>query len=135
MADMRACPLVLAPAILSCIAMRSTLSAGTPWRGIPCAPLFMAGVYGGMTDIVSISPRFAARLVHAGALTAMERLGAKAVEDEARVGALNSTAPMDQARSTCFTAFKRSVLRVSCRATCAGSAWVSCRATCAGSAH
>lgn len=78
----------------------------------------MVGVYGGMTDIVSISPRFAAQLVHAGALTAMERLGATAVEDEARVGATISTMPMDQARSTCFTAFKRSVPRVSCCADC-----------------
>lgn len=57
------------------------LRAGNPWGFVerPAAMDIMGGIWDTVTALGSISPRFAARLVYAGALTAVERLAAAAM--------------------------------------------------------
>ena len=55
--------------------------ADNPWAQFdrPAAMSSMGGICNIVTDLGSISPRFAARLVKAGVLTAVERLAAAAL--------------------------------------------------------
>lgn len=76
----------------------------------------MASLYGLIANLGRISARFLARLVYAGALSALERLGSKAAEHGARTGA--GEKEMEEARMKCFTTFARSVPQVSCRGCC-----------------
>ena len=63
------------------LARGSTLSAGDPWTNLSgSAPRFVASLYYSFTNLGGISACFAARLVHAGALTALQRLSIKAAE-------------------------------------------------------
>lgn len=77
--------------------------------------------YEAFTDLGSISAGFAARLVHAGALTLLMRLVDKAVDAwqaarrGAAAGALDTPALTEIILEGCFTTFGRPVPRVSCR--------------------
>ena len=99
----------------------SMLGAGDPWRGAPDAVQSMAKILDKFLSLTRISARFLARMVRAGALTALERMAAKqlmrcgeAAEHAAGAEAANTTAQIEALVMGCCAAFGRSVPRVSC---------------------
>ena len=81
----------------------------------------MATSYDYFLSLTRISASFSARMVHAGALTALERMAAKqlmhcgeAAEHAAGAKAANTTAQIEALVMGCCAAFGRSVPRVSC---------------------
>ena len=92
----------------------------------PDAVMSMSIFFDSLINLSRISARFAARLVHAGALTAMERLAAKqlehsgeAAEQGAGADAGDTAAEMEVLVMNCCAAFGCSVPRVSRRDGCA----------------
>ena len=92
------------------------LGADNPWEGSRSASQHMESLYAMVANLGRISARFVARLVHAGALTALERLRSKAAGHGARLGAHEKA--MEEARTLCFTTFARSVPQVTCWGCC-----------------
>ena len=78
----------------------------------------MAVFFGKFTDLSRISARFAARLVQAGALTALHCLAEQLrhCREEAGADAANAIARTEKIVKKCFTAVAREGPRVSCRA-------------------
>ena len=100
--------------------------AGNPWADSEEAPQCAVRLcFEAFTDLACISAEFAARLVHAGALTALMRLLDKvvaqrtaAVRHGAPEGAHDGPAPTKKVVMGCFTSVGRLVPQVSCRPRC-----------------
>ena len=77
----------------------------------------MAVFFGKFTALSRISARFAARLVQAGALSALHCLAEqlKHCREEAGAAAASAIARTEKIVMVCFTAVAREVPRVSCR--------------------
>ena len=92
---------------LKCFPVRSTLFRRHPWPYYHDPSESMVSLYAIFADLALISARFAARLVQARALAALESLAAKALakwEANPCHGGLGAGA-ITSARMECFTAF------------------------------
>ena len=95
--------------------------AGDPWARTERPAARMIGVCATLNDLASISPRLAARLAHAGALTAVERLADAAVALErvrggdaaGRDATESMTNPVSDTDRVCVPTFGCFVPRVS----------------------
>ena len=107
--------------ILSNFLTRGKLGAGGPWAEDPAAPQSKAILFDNVTSLSRISARFAARLVHAGALPALLHLEAKQLEHCGEAAGQGPGASADsltrqvvkEAFERCIAAFARSVPQVS----------------------
>lgn len=91
----------------------------------PNAVMAMSSSVSTLVGLSRASVRFAARLAHAGALSALERLAAKQLEPSgesaehgAGAGAANTVAHAEKLVMGCCAAFGRAVPRVSHRGCC-----------------
>ena len=100
---------------------RSALGADDPWSEFLNASLTMKRFFDHFANLSRISARFAAGLVHAGALSELARLAAKpkhcgqAGEDGAGASAADIIAQAENAFVNCFVALGRSFPQVSHR--------------------
>ena len=101
---------------------KGTLGAGDTLAHSISTPQSVVDFYVNFTDLGRISARFAAQLVHAGALTALEALAAKALlqSGEAHDLGLNASAVRD-AGQACLAVFAQSVPQVRRRGRHAGT--------------
>ena len=120
---MHAFSIVLPPATPTCRAVRNAIGADDAWADIKDAPHAIVCLYAALNDLGAISARFAARLVYAGALTALLRLAEKAPGRGAGAGAGDSQALAYEGLMHCFETFRRSVPQVSRRGYCG---WIAC---------
>ena len=108
--------------------------AGNPWAGSEEVPQCAVRLcFEAFSDLAGISAEFAARLVHAGALTALMRLHDKLVAQRkaaarhgAPAGAHDGPGPTKKVIMGCFTRVGRLVPQVCCRARCrrGGALWL-----------
>ena len=94
-----------------------SLCADDPWADATTGPMCMVGAVKMLACLVSISARFAARLVHAGALTVLMFLTAKIFMQPGRAGrhaaGADATSDLAKAIRECIGTFERSVPGVS----------------------
>lgn len=95
-----------------CLPVTSRRDADIAWEGLQNAPEDMDAMYAAFAEMGSISPRFAARLVHVGALTALarvaERLEQCGLAAGHSAGASDSAAPTEEDCQDFLADFERS---------------------------
>ena len=101
-------------------------SADNPWPESADVVRGIVNTYKAFTDLGGISARFAARLVKAGALHALEDLVATTLMREALRYKAGAIALVDEASADCLATLGRSIPQVRRQVAAAGSACCSC---------